>query len=44
MFFKKNLQMQQLAEILARLAAGDAFEAQALDAFPQVQACLEQLA
>ncbi|VVP46002.1 hypothetical protein PS850_05153 [Pseudomonas fluorescens] len=44
MFFKKNLQMQQLAEILARLAAGEAFEAQALDAFPQVQACLEQLA
>jgi PAS domain-containing protein len=44
MFFKKNIPMQQLAEILARLLADEALEAQALHAYPQVQACLEQLA
>jgi PAS domain-containing protein len=44
MFFKKNIPMQQLAEILARLLAGEALEAQALHAYPLVQACLEQLA
>nr|WP_317850328.1 MULTISPECIES: methyl-accepting chemotaxis protein [unclassified Pseudomonas] len=44
MFFKKNIPMQQLAEILARLLADEGLEAQALDAYPQVQACLEQFA
>jgi PAS domain-containing protein len=44
MFFKKNIPMQQLAEILARLLAGEALEAQALHAYPLVQTCLEQLA
>lgn len=44
MFFKKNIPMQQLAEILARLLADEAFEAQTLHAYPQVQACLERLA
>lgn len=44
MFFKKNVPMQQLAEILARLLAGEALEAEALDDWLQVRACLEQLA
>ncbi|MHA6234320.1 methyl-accepting chemotaxis protein [Pseudomonas fluorescens group sp. PF-69] len=44
MFFKKNILMQQLAEILARLLADEAFEAQTLHAYPQVQACLERFA
>ncbi len=44
MFFKKNKPMLQLAEILTRLLADEVLEAQALDAWPQVRACLEQLA
>ncbi|VVM98461.1 hypothetical protein PS673_03159 [Pseudomonas fluorescens] len=43
MFFKKNIPMQELTGILKRLLAGEAVEMQVLDAYPQVQVCLEQL-
>lgn len=44
MFFKKNKQMQGLTEILQRVLADEACEAQVLEDYPQLQACLEQFA
>lgn len=44
MFFKKKIPLHELTAILTRLLADEALEAQALDACPLAQACLEQLA